>query len=342
MGVLSVPTIKDIAKMAGVSPATVSAVLRGTKRVSDISREKVEAAIEATGYRPNVLARSLRTRQSKTVGLIVPDITNPFFPEIARGVEETARTHGFDVFLATGEEDAEHAKHLIRRFIDRKVDGIILTGISMDFSLSPADWDVPIILINRKCQPCTTDFIGIDNHAAAQDVVAYLHSCGHSRIVFLGGPKNSSASLGRLSGYKKGMAAAGLPIRPEWILSGRLHYEDGLEAARRLVALSPAPTAIFSADDVMALGVLDGLAQLGVSVPHDMSVVGFDGIWTSSLQGVQLTTVTQPLYEMGSRGMQQLLKRLELEDGPPQEILLDYNLVIRSTVGPANPNNRRI
>ncbi|MDA8194867.1 MAG: LacI family DNA-binding transcriptional regulator [Thermaerobacter sp.] len=331
------PTIKDVAKMAGVSPATVSAVLRGNKRVSDISREKVDAAIAATGYRPNVVARSLRTRQTRTLGLIVPDISNPFYPEIARGIEQTARRHGFDVLFATGGEDFVHTQHLLWHFTDRQVDGIILTSIGLDYPLSVAEWGVPIILVNRKCRGCTTDFIGIDNRAAARDVIHYLISEGHQDIAFVGGPGNSSASLGRLQGYREAMLEAGLDLFDDWLLSGQLRYEDGVRAAHRLVSSRRRPTAIFSADDMMALGILDGLEQRHVEVPREMSVVGFDGIWTSSLHGVQLTTVSQPLYEMGARSTEQLLKRLDGDPSPPVDVLLDYTLVIRKTTGPAPP-----
>ncbi|PSR30627.1 MAG: LacI family transcriptional regulator [Sulfobacillus benefaciens] len=329
------PTIKDVAKLAKVSPATVSGVLSGNKRVSDISRQQVEWAIQQLGYRPNSVAQSLRTRRSQTVGLIIPDITNPFYADIAQGVVEQAHELGYGVFLVTAGETPEELMETAERMADRHVDGLILTSVGIDDSLPP--WrlhNLPYVLVNRRTNMVNTDYVGVDNRAGAIEAVDYLVRLGHRKIAFLGGVENSSASRDRLEGFIASMQEHHYDIPAHFIRFAHLNYQEAYLHSQELMRSPLRPTAIFAGDDMMALGALQGLAEIGVRVPEEVSVVGFDGIWTTDLTGIQLTTVVQPRYELGSTALKLLHDRINGFDSDKRIKILDHHLAKRKTTGP--------
>ncbi len=330
----SQPTIKDVARLARVSPATVSGVLRGTHKVSDISRDRVEQAIAALGYRPNAVAQALRTQHSQTLGLIIPDITNPFYADIARGVTEKARDLEYDVFLVTAGETFEELVHAAQQMASRHVEGLIVTSVGTNYPMTARDFqDVPYVLVNRQSSLVNVDYVGIDNRAGTQEVVNYLISMGHTRLAFLAGQENSSASRERLLGFLEATRQQGIAVPNEYIRYAHLNYQEAVAETQALMAMERRPTAIVAADDMMALGALQGLDAVGVAVPDEVSVVGFDGVWATALPGIELSTVIQPRYELGTAAVSLLAERIRGFDGAPRTVLLDYRLAMRRTTG---------
>lgn len=328
--------MRDVATLAGVSPATVSGVLGGTKAVSDITRKKVEAAIAQLGYRPNAVARALRTNESQTIGLVIPDITNPFYSDIAKGVICRAKDYGYGVFLTTTDETFEGVMAAARRLADRRVDGIVLTNIGRDYPMPPQTVEgMPYVLVNRHPDPLPADYAGTDNFGGAVEMADHLLDLGHRAIAFIGGVENSSANQARLDGYLAALARRSIVPDPSWITFGHLRYDEAVEIVHALVH-TPV-TAIFAGDDMMALGVLDGLGQRGLRVPQDMSVVGFDGIWPTALPGIELTTVSQPRLEIGLEAIELLMDRIKGSSGPPRMKQLPYRVEIRRTT--STPHN---
>ncbi|MCY0899319.1 MAG: LacI family DNA-binding transcriptional regulator [Firmicutes bacterium] len=336
------PTIRDVAHRAGVSPATVSSVLRGSKRVSDITRRKVEEAIRQLGYRPNAVARSLRTHESRAIGLVVPDITNPFYADIAQGVTLEARDNGYTVVLVTADEAYESVMEAARTLVDRQVDGMVFTNIGWDYPMPDrAIEGVPYVMVNRHGNPVRADYVGVDNYAGALDAMQHLVDLGHRCIAFIGGMENSSASQRRLEGYLAAVRQWQLAADPDLVQFGHLRYDKALSLATQLPDKHRHLTAIFAADDMMAMGVLDGLDEIGLRVPEDISVVGFDGIWPGALSRVQLTTVAQPREEIGREAMRLIRQRIHGFDGEPQVIQLPYRLAIRKSTARARRRARR-
>ncbi|MCY0878294.1 MAG: LacI family DNA-binding transcriptional regulator [Firmicutes bacterium] len=336
------PTIRDVAQKAGVSPATVSSVLRGKMRVSDITRCKVEEAIRQLGYRPNAVARSLRTHESRAIGLVVPDITNPFYADIAQGVTLEARDNGYTVVLVTTDETYESVMDAARTLVDRQVDGIIFTNIGWDYPMpARAIEGVPYVMVNRHGNPVRADYVGVDNYAGALAAMQHLVDLGHRCIAFIGGMENSSASQHRLEGYRAAVRRWQLQADPDLVQFGHLRYDQALSLAMHLANKHGHLTAIFAADDMMAMGVLDGLDEIGLRVPEDISVVGFDGIWPGALSRVQLTTVVQPREEIGREAMRLIQERIRGFNGEPQVVQLPYCLAIRKSTARARRRARR-
>lgn len=326
----ALPTIRNVAERAGVSPATVSGVLRGTKSVSEITRQRVEQAIADIGYRPNAIARALRTNSSHTIGLVVPDITNPFYADIAKGVTLRAREFGYGVFLTVAEESFEGVMEAAQLLDDRQVDGMVFTNVGLDYNMPlHAIEGIPYVLVNRCPKTLSADFIGIDNYQGAIEGTEHLLRLGHRHIGFIGGMENSSASQARFEGFKMALHTAGINWDEDLVTFGHLSYSEAIDIARNLA--SKRVTAIFAADDMMALGALEGLSRQGLRAPKDISIVGFDGIWPTALPGINLTTITQPRIEIGSQAVNLLVERIQGFEGEPRMRQLDYRLDIRGT-----------
>ncbi|WP_018086710.1 LacI family DNA-binding transcriptional regulator [Desulfurispora thermophila] len=326
-------TIKDIAKKAGVSYATVSRALNNRPEVNEKTRREIQKLAEEMGYKPNALARSLVTRESKTLGLIIPDITNPFFPEVARGVEEAAAQAGYSVFLCNTNWEEEKERKYLALLEEKRVDGIILASVIQDGQQMIehiASSNVPLIMINRILKNVNTHYVVIDNVRGACLVMEHLIENGHRDIAFIGGLSHVEATQERLQGYKMMLGAYDLPVRPELIRLGSFKRESGYQNALELLRLSPRPTAIFAANDILALGVLQAAADLHLQVPGDLAVVGFDDIPFASYTEVSLTTVAQPKYAMGEMAAKILIE--EIKEGPSREkkkIVLQPELIIR-------------
>ncbi|MBE0478733.1 LacI family DNA-binding transcriptional regulator, partial [Candidatus Aerophobetes bacterium] len=306
------PKIKDVAKLAGVSPALVSLALNGKPYVSKQAKEKIYRAIKKLGYRPNIVARSLRQKRTGTIGLVLSDIANPFFPEIARGVEQRAREYEFNVILCNTDADPFQEEKSIETLLSKQVDGLIISSArSIDNLKRYLKESRPIVLVNRDPAPGMFDFVGIDNVSSAKVAVNHLIKLGHERIAFIEGEPASAASFGRYEGYKMALKEARLSLKENYVRIGYLKYEGGYRAMLFFLRQTSPPTAVFCANDMMALGAIDACMDKNVRAPQDMAIVGFDDMWVASLKTVQLTTMRQPRSQIGEKAVDLMMERIE-------------------------------
>lgn len=325
-----------MARLAGVSQSTVSRVFNASGYVSEQTRRRVMAAAESLGFRPNYLARSLVSKATRTLGLVIPDITNPFFPAVVRGVEETALSRGYTVVLTNTGNDVQREIGALEHLREKWVDGLIVVP-QADEAQHLADVvaaGLPLVLIDRIPGQLNVDAVRVDNVRGAHLAVRHLLALGHRHIGHVAGPEWSSTGRDRLLGYRQALADAGLPYDPSLVVAGNFDFDSGFAAARELIRRNPRPTAIFAGNDLMALGVLHAASEAGLQVPGDLAVVGFDDILPAALVSPPLTTVAQPTYRMGAQAAAMLLDRLEgAWSGPGRQVVLEPELVIRRSCG---------
>lgn len=325
-----------MAKRAGVAVSTVSRVLNRSGYVSPGTRKKVLEAVKEMNYEPNQVARSLVGKDSKTIGLILPDIMNPFFPALARGVEDAARRYGFAVILGNTDNEAKHQEAYLRTMQQKQVDGIIITGTNVCDRMVQQllQQGMKILLIDRPMQVEGVDLVACDNIAGALKATTCLLELGHRNISFISGPLALGPAKDRLEGYRRALHTYGIPFRNEYVAEGDFRYERGYEAMQELLTLPELPTAVFASNDLMAIGAIKAIEKAGLQVPGDISVVGYDDIMLASLFKPALTTVIQPCYRMGAAAAELLIKRITGEErGGPQQIIFTPALAIRETVG---------
>ena len=328
-------TSRDVARIANVSQSTVSRVVNNLPSVRPVTRARVEAAMKALGYVPNNSARSLITRQTRLLGLIVSNITNGFYPEIIETITSTAVADGYTVIVGSaGERPSSQAAYL-RLLAEQRVDGVILTSTlpGEDAFQGLAASGLAIVLANRVPDGMPLDSVALDNVAAGRLATEHLIGHGRRRIAFVGGKPEASTNVGRLAGYEAALHAAGLPVDRDLIRSDEFTAEAG---ARQVAAMLDRTSfdAVFAADDTVALGCLDALATAGLSVPGDVAVVGIDDIAASRLRPISLTTISSAAREMGTTAVALLLARIrDHYDGPPRHVDIAPLLVIRSSCG---------
>ncbi len=332
------PKIKDIAERAGVSVATVSRALSGSSLVTDETRKRINALARELNYRPNVSARNLRTRRSMSVLLVVRDVGNPFYLEILKGVEATAREAGYAVLMGNTENDPDREVEYFNMLRDGHADGMILMtgklpppepGESADLS------HLPVVIALEMIEGSGFPHVQIDNVAAAEAAVDHLIALGHRRIAHIAGPLPEVMALHRRDGYRAAMKAAGLAVPEGYEVRGDYLLESGEACASDLFALPEPPTAIFAANDEMAYGAIHALRRLGREVPGDVSVVGFDDLYLSKAFYPPLTTVSQPRADIGRTAMSQLLNVLSDGDVAAEPaIVLPTTLNIRGSTAP--------
>jgi len=328
---LVMPTIRDVARLAGVSVATVSNVLNGGRPVRPEVRAVVLSAVRELGYIPNRLARGLRSRRSQTLGLIVPDITNPFFSGLVKAIEHSARAEGYQVLLSSSEEDARIEYDLA--LASRQVDGMIVipTQDSPRYLLRLSE-KTPVVLLDRIGGEDCLDRVGIDNIQAAHHGTQYLISQGHRRIMLLISTLELANIRERVEGYQRALAEAGLQPDPQLVVAcGR-----GADAAQ-VVAGAIArrqPSAIFAATNRLSLVAVQAIRELRLAFPQQISLLGFDDFEWSTLLQPYLSTVKQPLEQMGRTACELLLERLAGERSEPRRILLPHTLAVRQSVAP--------
>lgn len=328
-------SMKDVARTAGVSIGTVSGVLNGKKTIKPQNVQKVLDAIEKLDYKPNMLARSLRTNVSGSIGLIIPDINNPYYPELARGVEDTARKAGVTLFLCNSDRDVEKEWYYAQALVQKKVDGIIIAKPHMDVErLEELSRSCPLVLVDgTEEQLRRFDLVNVDNKAGAASAIELLLAYGHRKIAFIGGVIDAESMAHRLEAYHSVLEAHGIPYRPEWVRTCDYNWRSGREAARELLsAEGPRPTAIFVGNDIMALGVIRGAHDCGLRVPDDLSVCGFDDIAMAEVTIPALTTIHQPKYEIGIQCAQLLLRKVGGESQDVVHKVLDTAIIFRDTV----------
>lgn len=328
--------MREVAELAGVSITTVSHVINKTRNVSEELTERVHAAMEDLNYQPNLLARGLRKKESKTLGVILPDITNNFFADIARGIEDTSFQHGFSVIICNTDDDIAKEMTYSRALSEKQVDGIIFVaaGKSADQVRSLQEQQLPVVIVDRPIADITADTVLTDNAKGGWLATKHLIDLGHHRIACIMGPSILEPAAQRMYGYRKAMQEAGLPVEDNWIVRSNFRFEGGREAAIKLLSLPKPPTGLFASNDLMAIGVISAAKGLGLTIPDDLSIVGFDDILFSKIFNPALTTINQPKYEIGVMATDMLLDRIENPQLPTRREMFDTNLVVRASTAP--------
>lgn len=327
--------IKDIAKLANVSPATVSRVFSAPEMVSKKTLDKVKKVVDEAGYRPNRMGASLRTRKSGNIVAIIPDITKPVNAGIIRAIEQGAQSAGYSVLLGDTQGLEEREQHYADLVSHGQADGILLFGSRIPFKIDPNrplfEQLPPMVNGNEGIDSDEIVKVTVDNEAAAKAAVDYLISLGHKRIATITGPNNVPSSKKREKGYKKSLLEAGIDYDPLLQIEGEYDVKSGVIAAQKLLLLRERPTAIFCFNDDMAIGAMQFLQQQGFKVPNDISVMGFDDINYAEYVTPSLTTIHQPLNEIGATCIKLLLDQLNGKEVVVGTQYLPFDLVIRNS-----------
>jgi LacI family transcriptional regulator len=328
--------MRDVAERAGVSVTTVSHVINETRPVSDELRQRVLAAIDELGYQPNVLARSLRRGETHTIGMIVPDSANPFFAELARGIEDTSFEHGYNLILCNSDGDLDKELIYADVLTEKQVDGILFVaaGVSTDHIRALQERRIPVVIVDREIPDVSVDQVLTDNARGGWLATRHLLELGHRCIGCITGPSDVTPSAERVTGYRQALSEGGIPVDEVLIVKGDFQYGSGYRAARQILARDDPPTAIFTCNDLMAVGAISAAVEMGRQVPVNLSVVGFDDVRLASFANPPLTTIVQPKYEMGVLATTMLLERMRNHDIPPRRRLLDTSLLIRQSTAP--------
>ena len=339
-------SIKDVSRAAGVSISTVSHVLNRTRYVSDEARERVERAIAQLNYRHNGLARSLRTRQSYALGLIIPDVSNPYYPQLARGVQDAAAAAGYWVFLCNSDRTPENEVRLLEALEERRVDGVILDAGGPDAALLAAlqRTAVPVVLVGSRIDDAALDVVTVAPNGGYA-AVRHLLERGHRRIGLIAGPpvtggegeRNGGARPAKAGGYLQALQEAGITPERSLMVQGDYTREGGQAAMHRLLSLAEAPTAVFAGNDLMAIGALHAAREAGRRVPGDVALIGYDDIPEAAVTSPALTTIAVPKYEMGRAAGELLLERIQTRESrenvsrAPRHVVLPFELRVRET-----------
>lgn len=323
------PTIRDVAKYAGVSFGTVSNVLNGVSTVTEENRIKVENAIAQLGYRRNQAAFQLRSNRSNSIGLVIPDITNPFYPEVARGVDDMARSSRFNMFLCNKDRSDQKENDAVEALLEKNVDGIVLVKPRMTPErINDINILCPLVLVDADPANVTCDVVNVDDYSGMATAVEKCVALGHVKIAFISGLKDSYSSQRRLNAFRETMQKYGLPIPDGYIGEGDFTADSGKRIFRQFMNLQAPPTVVMAANDMMALGCISAAHEMGVNVPEDVSIVGYDDIQSAQLSTPRLTTILHPKYELGQTAMKVLRQRIEARRN---DIALDQTILNLST-----------
>jgi LacI family transcriptional regulator len=332
-------TIHDVARRAGVASITVSRVINNSGYVSQATREHVEAAIAELGYVPNRLARSLRSKRTNTLALVLTDITNPFFTTLARGVEDTASDAEFTVIFCNTDESETKEQKYLQVLLQQQVDGILLvparsTPDSVELIHKQG---TPVVVLDRRMPPgVEVDVVRCDSEDGAYRLVHLLIGLGHRQIAILSGPRGVSTAEDRVAGYRRAMLPAGLGDQLNLVYFGAFTQSSGYEMAQQALTVNPQPTAFFAANNFIAIGALKALRDSGLRVPEDIAIVAFDDLPWNLETFPFFTVAAQPAYDMGCRATRLLLARLAGDAPEPcQEVILPTELIVRQSSGQA-------
>jgi LacI family transcriptional regulator len=328
-------TLRDVARRADVAPITASRVLNRSGSFSDAARARVEAAAAELGYVPNRVAQSLRSRRTHMIGLVLTDITNPFWTTIARAVEDVTSARGYHVIICNTDESDAKQKQYLDLLLQTQVDGLLLVPASdaVEEIARIQQRDVPVVVLDRTV-PLPVDVIRADSEGGAHQLTEYLLKLGHHRIAVLSGPRATSVAIDRVAGCVRALEERGLAVDPTLIFHGEFTQESGTAMTRQALFARPRPTALFAVNNFIAIGAIRAVRQAGLRIPEDIALVGFDDLPEHLVLEPFLTVAAQPAYEMGRRAAERLLDRLT-QDGPHeyQEVVLPTPLIVRHSSG---------
>lgn len=333
-------TIKDVAKLANVAPSTVSRVIANNPRISEKTKRRVREAMEELGYHPNYNARSLANRSTQTLGIVMPSsadkvFQNPFFPEVLRGISTKAHENEYTLYMSTGSKEVEILDGVKGMVHGRRVDGIVLLYSRIDDSIMKflKEEQFPFTVIGKPFKyPDEVTHVDNDNFRAAKDVTQHLISKGHERIAFVGGNLDLVVTVDRLSGYEKALREADIPYRDDYIVHVEFLKEGGHEAVMELCSLNEPPTALVVADDLMALGIMSKLDEIGLSVPDDISIISFNNVMLAEYASPPLTSVDINIFQLGYQAVNCLLEKIEDPESSNKRVCVSHELVERWSV----------
>jgi DNA-binding LacI/PurR family transcriptional regulator len=339
--------MKDIAKIAGVSLGTVSHVLNNSARVREPVRKRVLEAVQAAGYQPSQLARGLRRDKTNMIGMIIPDITNPFFPAVVRGAEDVAFSNGFRLILCNTDND--HSKEMVhlnelRTFLPAGL--IVIPSNFSDLTAQAESYrqaGTGVVCIDRLPKNWSGDSVTADNEAGAYSASRWLLQMGHRRLATITGPLHLTNAQDRLDGFKRALKEVGLDLAPEYVQETTFDRQGGYSKTLLLLRLIPRPTAIFAGNDMIALGALLAVRDAGLQCPQDISIMGFDDLDLAELTNPSLSSVSQSGYQLGTTAARILLDRIERDAGPAKHVILKTSLKLRDSVAaPSKENGHRV
>ena len=328
-------TMKDIAKLAKVSTSTVSHVINKSRFVSDEIAERVNKAAKELNYAPSALARSLKMKQTKTIGMLVTTSTNPFFGEVVKGVERRCYEKGYNLILCNTEGDSERMKSSIDTLLQKRVDGLMLMCSTLEgehldvFERYP---ELPVVVMDWGPMLFASDKIQDNSHQGGYMATQHLIDNGHTEIGCITGPLHRNQASSRYEGFKQAMSEANLKVHADWIVESNFECDGGFDAFQALKSRGRLPSALFVCNDMMAMGVIHAAAQDGLRVPQDLSLIGYDDIHLSKYMTPALTTIHQPKHRLGKAAVDTLLSRLESPEVYPQVVELEPTLIERSSV----------
>jgi LacI family transcriptional regulator len=328
-------TIYDVAREAGVSMATVSRVVNNNPNVKPQTRKKVFEAIERLGYRPNAVARGLASKKTTTVGVVIPDISNTLFAEVARGIEDIATMYHYNIILCNADKKKEKEIRVINTLLEKQVDGLIFMGgvVTDEHREAFKSSNVPIVLCATTDDQNKMPAVDIDHEMAAFDAVNVLIANGHRRIGMISGTLEDPANgFARYKGYKDALEKAGISFRDDYVRIGNYRYESGMEAMKYFLELDDRPTSVFAATDEMAIGAIHAAQDAGLKLPQDISVISVDNSRMASMVRPQLTTAAQPMYDIGAVSMRLLTKLMNKENVDQVKYVLPHEIINRQSV----------
>lgn len=341
-------TIKDVAKLAKVAPSTVSRVIANNPRISEKTKKKVREAMDELGYHPNFIARSLASQSTQAIGLVMPSSTdvvfqNPFFPTVLRGLSEGAHEKHYALYMTTGKTDNEILDGVTQMVQGGRVDGVVLlySKIEDKVLMYLQERGIPFVVIGKPFKHVEEiTHVDNDNFRATKEVTEYLIQLGHDHIAFVGGNLNLVVTVERLLGYEKALREAGIPLNDDYIVHEEFLREGGQEAVRELISLKVPPTALVVADDLMALGVLNTLDELGIKVPEDISIISFNNVLVSEMSRPPLTSVDINIFDLGFEAARSLIQKIENPKEPIKRIIIPHQIVKRFSC--SYPNEERV
>lgn len=334
-------TIKDVAKLAKVAPSTVSRVIANSPRISEKTKQTVRQAMKELGYHPNFIARSLASQSTQAIGLVMPRSTdivfqNPFFSTVLRGLSEGALQKQYALYMTTGNAEEEIYDAVVQMVQGRRVDGVVLLYSKVEDKVLTylQQRDFPFVVIGKPFKH-VEEITHVDNNnfKAAKEVTEYLIDLGHREIGFVGGSLNLVVTIERVSGYEKAIREADLPFLNEYVIHEEFLREGGREAVNELLSLKKPPTALVVADDLMALGVLNALDEIGFIVPDDMSIVSFNNVLLSEMSRPPLTSVDINIFDLGFQAANSLIQKIENPKEPVKRIIIPHELIVRQSCG---------